>query len=99
MGEMADFALSEVMDMEDLRFSYRMGDIGYQDAYDLGIIDERGFENYRPMFHTPTVTTKQCKHCGETGLHWMKAPTGWRLGDSAGKVHSCDKHVFIKERK
>jgi hypothetical protein len=46
MGEMADAALNEVMDMEDLRHDYRMGQVSTEEAYDAGIIDEHGAEPF-----------------------------------------------------
>jgi len=44
MGEMADMALDEVMDMEEMRFEYRSGRMSASEAYDAGIIDEHGAE-------------------------------------------------------
>ena len=87
MGDMADMALSETLDMEDLRFEYRMGGMSDQVAYQLGVIDERGGYHHVPMFsRTPRSMT--CRYCGAPGLSWVSTPTGWRLGAS-GAVHSC----------
>ena len=44
MGDMADMFLDEVMDYEDLRLDYRSGKITDEEAYDLGLIDELGYE-------------------------------------------------------
>ena len=40
MGEFADYALDEVMDMEDWRTDYRRGEMSMDEAMDKGIIDE-----------------------------------------------------------
>lgn len=88
MGDFADMALSETMDMEDLRFEYRMGGMSDFDAYDHGIIDERGFYQHRPMFGSAGPVSKTCRHCGTTGLGWKSTPSGWRLA-SGGVVHRC----------
>lgn len=93
MGDMADYALEQVMDAEDDRFSYRMGGMSDAMAYDLGIIDSRGAESYRPMFKRISVA-KQCKHCGLGGLHWKQVGSGWRLASPDGKIHSCANHRF-----
>lgn len=42
MGEMADFALEEVENYEDLRWQYTHGEIEDDEAYEYGIIDEFG---------------------------------------------------------
>ena len=91
MGDMADMALSDTMDMEDLRFEYFMGGMSDLDAYDYGIIDEMGGERYKPMFASPKPSSKTCKYCGTTGLHWSSTSTGWRLTDSHG-IHECNAH-------
>lgn len=44
MGEMADFFLDEVMDMEDLRLDWLHGQMTDEEAYEAGIIDELGHE-------------------------------------------------------
>lgn len=82
MGDFADMALSETMDMEDLRFEYRMGGMSDFDAYDHGIIDERG------AYLRSTPVTKTCAHCGVTGLNWKSTPSGWRLA-SGSVLHTC----------
>ncbi len=62
MGEMADYFLEEVMDMEYLRLDYRCGRLTDEDAYDLGIIDEHGgmYIANRPTLHGPS----ECPKCG-----------------------------------
>lgn len=42
MGEMADFALDQVMDWEDMRYDYDHGIIDDEEAYELGLLDEDG---------------------------------------------------------
>lgn len=83
MGDFADMALSDAMDMDDLRFDYLMGDMSDRDAYEHGILDEWGGfgGSYIPQ-------VKMCKYCGKGGLHWMMTKSGWRLADGSG-VHSC----------
>jgi hypothetical protein len=44
MADMADFALDSVINMENLRDQYVSGDMGMEDAYDNGFIDEQGVE-------------------------------------------------------
>lgn len=84
MGDFADMALSETMDMEDERFTYRMGGMSDLHAYDAGIIDERGgyitAHTYSPF--------KTCKHCGAGGLRWKNTDGGWRLHAGA-ELHNC----------
>ena len=96
MGDMADYALDETMDAEDDRFLYRIGGMSDADAYNLGIIDELGFYDHKPMFSsTPKATSKTCKHCGKTGLQWKETVVGgWRLAAKNGKLHVCDAHKF-----
>jgi hypothetical protein len=44
MGEFADDFLDDVIDYEDYRWQYRHGQISDEDAYDMGLIDEDGYE-------------------------------------------------------
>jgi len=44
MGDMADFALEQVQEMEALREQYNSGDMDLLDAYNLGLVDELGCE-------------------------------------------------------
>ena len=44
MGEMADMALEECIDMEAMRDDYVNSYMGIQEAYDIGFIDEMGVE-------------------------------------------------------
>jgi hypothetical protein len=81
---MADFALDQVMDAEDDRLEYLLGFITDEDAYELGIIDERGYMP-RGGYSPPKV----CKHCGTQNLHWAHSQQGWRLADAKGNIHTC----------
>ena len=47
MGDMADMALDDCMDFEDLRTEYHCGNMSVLDAFDAGIVDELGYE-YAP---------------------------------------------------
>lgn len=98
MGEMADMALSDVMDEEDARTDYRLGFMGKHAAYDRGIIDELGYE----FSACGTVTgpssrgaaprqaaTKTCSMCKKQGLHWESTEAGWRLFEPEGLIHDC----------
>lgn len=46
MGDMADFFLDEVMDFENAIDDYHNGRMSDEEAYDLGIINELGYEEY-----------------------------------------------------
>ena len=41
---MADDFLDDVMDFEDQRLRYHDGELSDEEAYELGIIDEQGYE-------------------------------------------------------
>lgn len=98
MGEFAGYALDEVMDHEDDRLRYKLGQMSLDEAYDLGIIDEMGYQN-RPWSGTvslikairkPTIT---CKYCGLAGFRWKQTDQGqWRLHE-VDKLHECSSYV------
>ena len=46
MGEMADYFLEEVEEMEVLRIKARHEEISQEELYDLGLIDEQGNEDF-----------------------------------------------------
>ena len=75
MGDFADMAIQDGL-MQEL-----------DDIYDNGYIDEPDLNNYSK----PKSKNKVCKNCGLSGLHWQKAPTGWRLFDRNNKIHNCNK--------
>ena len=83
MGDMADAFLEDVELMEDLRLDYRMGKMSTGDAYEAGIIDERGFQ---PSARTGSA--KVCRCCGKGGLEWMRSGDRWVLGQG-GVIHNC----------
>lgn len=89
MGDMADFALEHVWEMETLRFDYRMGDMSDHEAYENGIVDEMG--GYVGPSYGRKKKPTCCKYCLTQAVKWNKFPDGtWRLqniGD--GKVHTC----------
>lgn len=40
---------------------------------------------------------KQCKFCGEKGLHWQEVAKGqWRLADKDSKLHECREYETAK---
>jgi hypothetical protein len=83
MGEFADMALEGVMDHEEARLDFRVGRMGYTQAYDEGIIDELGYEI------GTEARLKTCRHCRTGGLHWVKETRGWRLSNDSGTIHTC----------
>lgn len=83
MGDFADMALSETMDMEAERFEFRhSARQNYQLAYERGIIDEHGAE------YLARSTGKTCRNCQRAGLRWGRTDGGWRLHEGA-EVHKC----------
>lgn len=41
-----------------------------------------------------------CKYCGERGLQWKKALTGWRLFYyDTDDIHTCNKHPSTRKKK
>lgn len=89
MGDMADYALDQVLDMEDHRSTYWAGEMCDGEAYDAGIIDEMGGYN-GPSTYTRGTGNRTCAHCGKTGLHWIHNGTKWRLAEAAGGYHQCE---------
>lgn len=90
MGEFADYALEETMNAEDDRLAYRLGDMSQFEAYELGIIDELGYEA-GPRMSVP----KRCRHCGATNLHWGQTTIGWRLFSADNTLHECKQYQKI----
>lgn len=85
MGDMADYFLEQVEDMECARQQYLHGLITDLEAMDLGVLDEQG------VFHSAssgTPTTKTCKYCDKPGLTWGKHNGKWRLFEK-GELHQC----------
>ena len=94
MGEMADYALEQVEEMEDLRFRYRTGDMSDDEAFELGIINEMG--GYETSGHKHSIK-KTCKFCHMNNLYWGLSNNKWRLfeGDS---VHICKVNPLIERK-
>ena len=86
MGEMADYALDEVMDFEDDRLSFRTGCMTLEGAYSRGIVNELGGE-----IGTEGCITKICRCCGESGLQWGVHSGKWRLFNGSN-LHVCPKN-------
>ena len=80
---MADFALEQVQDMEDLRFEWRIGSMSTEEAIECGVLNEQG--GYETAGYK---ISKTCRCCGQVGLHWDKHNNKWRLFDSKG-LHQC----------
>ena len=94
MGDYADMALDETLDEEDARLAYHLGQIDDFEAYDRGIIDERGYEYYggRTWAQPWASRLKTCKWCGAEKLHWKETPHGWRLVDHNDLIHTCKQY-------
>ena len=60
MGEMADFFLDDVYEMECLRDEYVDGNMSQQDAYNMGFVNELGYEeeNMQMAFDRSNMQTK-----------------------------------------
>lgn len=104
MGEFADYALRETEAAEWDRYLWRSGAMGDLEAYDLGIIDELGFEN-RPSGGSFPVgrsqrsayrTQHKCTYCGAVGLVWKQTDAGWRLHNASGDAHTCQAYFDKK---
>ena len=66
MGEMADWVNEQVEDEEDLRLEFHVGTLSDQEAFDAGIIDERGYERigYERILFIKEVGPGACPICG-----------------------------------
>lgn len=85
MGEMADYYLDQMMEEEFQRSEYRQGKMSGIEAYELGIIDELGYEISGLSVEQP----KTCRCCNCKGLYWKKLKGKWRLHDIKGNLHVC----------
>ena len=105
---MADYALEEVFEFEEQRDRYHSGHMELDEAYDLGIIDELGWEyipretNFKSDFikiRRPLSTKVKCKFCKEDGFQWKQTEYGWRLFNQNDQVHECTKYEYtVKEK-
>lgn len=84
MGEMADWTLEQLSDIEwGPRGSYDgFDDVMYDDETDCYIGPGR-------------QSSKSCRYCGKTGLTWGRNDDSWRLFDG-GEVHSCPQYFVSK---
>ncbi len=83
MGEMADYHLDQVQDMEDLRFKWRLGEMSTEEGIECGVLNEQG--GYETAGHKKPVT---CRCCKTKNLHWEQLDNKWRLFDYKG-LHHC----------
>ena len=83
MGDGADMARSNAADYEELRLDYRLGAISDLDAFEMGLIDNEGYE---PHSRRTSVTT--CRCCGKSNLSWKQVAGKWRLFDGQ-QLHDC----------
>jgi len=101
MGDMADFFLEHVEDMEEARFEYRSGSMSDFEAYELGIIDEMGFyigpkygkdrSDEMGFYIGPKYgkdRSRVCRCCNKGGLLWGKVGDKFRLFEN-GVIHRC----------
>lgn len=75
MGDMADDALDQIMDIDELYMQHHMDPLAEQ--YEMGLVDELGFPLTKPLFSsqsrfTTAVGPGACPRCG--------APTEQREG-------------------
>lgn len=82
MGDMADFALDEIMDEDEISVNYS-GTYCDAEAFELGLIDEHGF-----ICGTEKKSIT-CRCCKTEGLHWGEYKGKWRLFDNSGTLHNC----------
>lgn len=87
MGEMADLALSEILDLDELCDNY---------DYELEPGEPWIGGGVGRSYKVPT--SLKCKWCGKYNLIWKKTDKGWRLADNAGNIHTCDYKSTIMER-
>jgi hypothetical protein len=62
--------------------AYRTGSLSFDEAFNLGIVDEWGSDSNQ------TMNLKTCRCCGTEGLHWAQQEGKWRLFDDNG-MHKC----------
>lgn len=93
MGDMADFALEHMMDIDELADRY--SNASTAELYEVGLVDELGyyigggFSHYRPKPRT-------CRCCGKSNLYWKQIKGKWRLFQD-GKIHDCPVNPLIEE--
>ena len=83
MGDMADYYNEQIETEEEFRSDYGAGGMDPIEAFELGIIDERGFE-----YGTEGIV-KFCRCCKKGNLHWGLNLKKWRLFEEDGAIHDC----------
>ncbi len=87
MGDMADYYLDLGFNDDQLIEEYHAGRISQPEAYEMGLIDEQGYE------YQYQRSTKTCRCCGSVNLHWEMVDGKWLLHDNEG-VHNCPVNPF-----
>jgi hypothetical protein len=88
MGDMADYLNEQIEDFEESRADYYSGRIIMLEAYDRGIIDERGYDPAYIRRTSKHTTSATCRCCGRSGMTWAQVNKKWTLHE--GKVvHQC----------
>jgi len=59
-----------------------------------GFGDEDGYGDYEPDIRPAyKPQPKTCNRCGHRGLHWTQTKHGWRLANSGGQIHACNRDI------
>lgn len=86
MGEFADYALEEVEEYENHCQGFWRGEVSPSEAFDRGLIDERGF---MPSPHSGSTKKElKCRCCGSASVKWGQHEGKWRLFDG-DSLHIC----------
>lgn len=88
MGEFADYCNEEIEDVEESRADYYSGRISTLEAYDRGIIDERGYDPAYIGRAAKRATSATCRCCGRSGLAWAQVNKRWTLHEGK-EIHKC----------
>ena len=68
-------------------------DIEYWNGFDNMLDDSWMDADYIPAKHF-NPNNKTCNRCGKSGLYWKKELSGWRLQESTGVMHICERHQW-----
>lgn len=90
MGDIADMVLEDSETFEEDRYNFRHGIISESEAYELGIVDELGYE-------IPSGRKKElvCKFCNKKNLNWKKQNDKWRMFEG-DKLHVCPVNPLVE---
>jgi hypothetical protein len=89
MGDMADFALDQMSDLDDLHYS---GEIDEE----TGMIYPSPFTSQPSCRRLKQIKRVTCRNCGKEGLRWKEhKKLGFRLYEGH-IMHECDKCVICK---